>query len=327
MTIRICSISIIIVLSLLTEVRARKNINETQLKQLLEYAGCGSGGAYLGQGICLEEGYSKGAAPNATYMDVHYLFKYINVREVNDRKKTMTFEYMVSMNWQDHRIKANFSNSKKEKSIKQNVASRRIWKPIPTIHRLTDPKAFTDSIDVKKFALSPNGNAVVGSFYIILKLSGRISIFCNSWPLETYPLDEQQCIIRFLYQGTSVFNLIAGSLKSKTRTLKSIAIHSMKTHYTADGFEISIRLLNKSMENQIDVDIQMQRLFQPFFFKFYMPSILIVCISGTGFLFPLNVLPGRISLEVTQFLTLANLFIYQMVRLILMISKICFEQK
>ena len=44
-----------------------------------------------------------------------------------------------------------------------------------------------------------------------------------------------------------------------------------------------------------------------------MPSILIVCISGTGFLFPLSIIPGRVTLAVTQFLTLANLFIYQMV--------------
>ena len=322
MKIRSNLISTIVVLSFLTEGRAMKNLNETKWKQLLEYAGCGSGGFYLGQGICLEEGYYRGEAPNTTYMDVHYSFNQMHVVDVDDEKNTITFEFMVSMNWKDLRIKANFSGFDKEKDIKESLASERIWKPNPMIHRIADSQDYEDSINVVKYALSSRGTDGSNSFNVILKLSARISVYCNPWPLETYPLDDQLCTIIFSNPGKSVLNFIVGNRKSETGNTKSEANHSMMTHYDAAGFEISTKFPNSSMENQIDVEIHMQRLFQPFFFKFYMPSILIVCISGTGFLFPLNVLPGRISLEVTQFLTLANLFIYQMVRSILMINQI-----
>ena len=311
---------ILILLSLTREGETIKKGNGTRLKELLEYAGCTSGkGIYLGQGICLEEGYSKGEAPNLTETVVYGWFKTIYVHEVDDEKKTLTFEYMITMKWLDDRIKANFSNLEEEKGIKQNPASEKIWKPIPVIKRLTDRKDYHDSIDVKKFSLSSKNINGIDSTEVLLKISGRITIFCNHWKLEKYPLDNQKCQIEFVYQGTSSIRFILTQENAKIR-------HKDLSH-VSDGFDIRVEFAKSDRTDVTIIDLQMERLFQPFFFKFYMPAMLIVCISGTGFLFPLSILPGRITLEVTQFLTLANLFIYQMVKFAFIFSTLVNLQK
>ena len=282
-----------------------KRKNGTKLETLLEYAGCSNDGFYLGQGICLEADYSKGDAPNQTETAVHYWFKYIRVRDISDGQKTLAFEYMLSLIWFDHRIKTNFSNHMEEKDIRQSLASQRIWKPMPNIKRITDKKDLTDSIDVKKFSFSSKDTNNTDAIKVHLKFSGRMTVFCNDWKLEKYPLDRQTCPIEFYHPGPSAVNYIIDP-QNKSDLF-------VNTWHIAAGFDIMINFVDSSKNNAIKINIQMQRLFQPFFFKFYLPSILIVCISGTGFLFPLTVLPGRMTLAVTQFLTLANLFIYQMV--------------
>ena len=74
-------------------------------------------------------------------------------------------------------------------------------------------------------------------------------------------------------------------------------------------------------ENGVGFHIQMTRLLSPFMMKYYIPSIAIVIVSEIGFMVPLTAIPGRVALLVTQFLTLVNLFIYQMVSYFLMILK------
>ena len=305
MKIRKTILVVTILLLFVNEGMTMKHKNDTRLETLLEYAGCSNDGFYLGQGICLEAGYSKGNAPNQTKTDVNGWFKYIRVREISDGQKTLAFEYMLSLIWFDHRIKANFSNHLEEKDIRQSLASERIWKPMPNIKRLTDRKDLTDSIDVKKFSLSLKDTNNIDTIEVRLKFSGRMTVFCNDWKLEKYPLDRQTCPIEFYYPGPSAVNYIIDTQNKSGQQINMWHI--------ADGFDIMINFAECRENNAIKINMQMQRLFQPFFFKFYLPSILIVCISGTGFLFPLTVLPGRMTLAVTLFLTLANLFIYQMV--------------
>ena len=190
-----------ILLLFVNEGMTMKFKNASRLETLLEYAGCSTDGFYLGQGICLEAGYSKGDAPNQTETDVHGWFKYIRVREISDGQKTLAFEYMLSLIWFDHRIKANFSNHLEEKDIRQSLASERIWKPMPNIKRLTDRKDLTDSIDVKKFSLSLKDTNNIDTIEVRLKFSGRMTVFCNDWKLEKYPLDKQTCPIEFYHPG------------------------------------------------------------------------------------------------------------------------------
>ena len=122
-----------------------------------------------------------------------------------------------------------------------------------------------------------------------------------------YPFDDQSCKLWLLNRGPTdlTFQPYHPPETSKPS-------HGFEKYHAA-GFEISTDLMENKKINRFDINLKLRRIFQPFLFKYYLPSTAIVCISGTGLLFPLNPLPGRISLGVTQFLTLTNLFIHNMV--------------
>ena len=66
-------------------------------------------------------------------------------------------------------------------------------------------------------------------------------------------------------------------------------------------------------KTEIGLDIHIERTLRPYVLKYYIPCITIVVISQISFIIPLEALPGRVALGVTQFLTLMSLFIQQMV--------------
>ena len=93
------------------------------------------------------------------------------------------------------------------------------------------------------------------------------------------------------------------------------AYHS-STSYKALNLEMTTTFFDEKINNgrnRIGFKIQMKRQIQSFLMKYYVPCMAIVIVSEIGFVVPLTALPGRAALLVTQFLTLVNLFIYQMV--------------
>ena len=67
-------------------------------------------------------------------------------------------------------------------------------------------------------------------------------------------------------------------------------------------------------ETSVGLNIEIERNVRPYVLKYYIPCIAIVVMSQLSFLIPLDSLPGRVGLVVTQFLTLMSLFIQQMVK-------------
>ena len=82
-------------------------------------------------------------------------------------------------------------------------------------------------------------------------------------------------------------------------------------HYKAHGFDVTISFHNES--NEIGFDIELTRIVLPYILQYYLPCCCIVMVSFISFIVPLSALPGRVGLMVTQFLTLTNIFIHQMV--------------
>ena len=100
--------------------------------------------------------------------------------------------------------------------------------------------------------------------------------------------------------------------------LRNIHLDIFYYEHTDDGL-----LIDREMEyydenktngtNQVGIKITMQRVTTSFIMKYYVPCIAIVLVSEIGFIIPVTAIPGRVGLLVTQFLTLINLFIHQMV--------------
>ena len=262
----------------------------------------------FGQGIYLGKDYSKGEAPYKTNISVFVAINRFVVREIDDNAKTLAFDFLFSMIWSDPRINANFSEFETEKDIRNNMASLKIWKPDIGIRRLTDRKSLVDSIDVKRFRLQKNINYPKNPVIVEWMFGGRVEIYCY-YSLAMYPLDTQNCISSLYGRGSSAINFNISSFGHPK-------YHDLNENYIAAGFDVSTTMINPTLNNQFGISLKLRRLIQPFLFKYYLPTIIIVIISGLGFLFPLTILPGRITLGVTQFLTLTNLFIHQMVSLI-----------
>ena len=75
---------------------------------------------------------------------------------------------------------------------------------------------------------------------------------------------------------------------------------------------------SKGLEEQllwmdIGFNITLERIVQPYLYEYYFPTFAIVVVSQISFMIPVSASPGRITLVVTQFLTLTNIFIHQKV--------------
>ena len=87
------------------------------------------------------------------------------------------------------------------------------------------------------------------------------------------------------------------------------------------GFEIEISLNefgqdgtfdNSVMVKPFGFNITLRRVFGPYVYQCYFQCAAIVGICQISFIIPHESIPGRISLIATQFLTLTNIFIYQL---------------
>ena len=136
-----------------------------------------------------------------------------------------------------------------------------------------------------------------------MKYEIQTIVFC-SFDHSDYPMDEQQCNITFGSSSSGAIFLLNETHRQQ---------HPSHT-YQAANFHVTISLFDeKSFNNNVGIKIEMRRITTSFILKYYIPCVAIVLVSAIGFVIPASAIPGRIALLVTQFLTLINLFIYQMV--------------
>ena len=92
--------------------------------------------------------------------------------------------------------------------------------------------------------------------------------------------------------------------------------------YNAAGFEIQSHVFGPDKYydkllamhwTSFGVSVDAKRQVSKYILQYYLPAITIVIASSVSFIIPLSAMPGRVALVVTQFLTLTNIFIHQMV--------------
>ena len=136
-----------------------------------------------------------------------------------------------------------------------------------------------------------------------LKYEIKTTIYCR-FEFSKYPMDSQNCSIE----------IGSGSNAAIFVLYEKDKLSHDSTSYSVVGLTLNIEFFgNNAKGNTIGFNIHMNRLLSPFLMKYYIPSIAIVIVAEISFMVPLTAIPGRVALLVTQFLTLVNLFIYQMV--------------
>ena len=276
-----------------------------------EYTISCPGGVLLSPTICIPSEYRKGELPNIP-MEINTALEVNNIREINDKKMTVSLEFHPQLVWEDNRIVTNFSSEeKKSGKVLSNVYLDYIWKPDLLIENLCEFKLHSILEHMSGLALG-NGLALGlrDETVVWYEFSAKAVIYCN-FDFLHYPMDEQKC------------NFTIGTTYPAERVI-IFKFHTSEFNFqdakrqNTDEFNLFIQNFNGDINNntKFGFTIKMRRRLQHFVMECYLPCIAIVVVSHISFIVPLDAIPGRVVLLVTQFLTLTNICIHQQVRLI-----------
>ena len=138
-----------------------------------------------------------------------------------------------------------------------------------------------------------------------------ISIACP-FDFSKFPFDKNSCPLVLRFWGLDI------SMGASDRSWDTW--RGLKGQSGTDGFKIEVKQIHLSNTTfnvyyftDIELFITVKRQAPKYFYQFYIPCVIIVMASSFSFIIPLSAIPGRVALIVTQFLTLTNIFINQMV--------------
>lgn len=305
-----CKTAACIILLIADSVKAGVYSKTNEEKELLKHAGCTEYDQLLETGACIPYHYRPQAVPDKGNTKIFTTIMQENIREVDNKREIITVDLKLKMQWVDGRIKTNFSEEdKKNGGIGLDLLYQihKIWKPLMYFHNLTDWKSHEDSYNFLGLTLDANHSLNTNETVVEYTLGTKATIYCN-FDFITYPMDEQSCLLRF---GSKELGLDL-VLFDPSNT------YHVKKEYEVADFDISINYFNGYLEGPnsnriVGYDVKMRRKLEPFFMMYYLPCMAILLVSTISFAVPLAATPGRIALLVTLFLTLTNLFIYEMV--------------
>ena len=231
------------------------------------------------------------------------------------------------MKWMDVGIKTNFSTLQKGMPgipLNDDMLNK-IWMPDVYVYNLSSYKSFKNSMQMRSFLIVPENKGRIlptknietirqiekngthethqnySKGYVKLTLEATATIYCT-FDIPAYPFDKEICQFRI---GSRYFGGVFQLLDPKQQ-------YHNEMSYKASDFFTTITFID-GKNGEIGVKISLSRDIQSFVLKYYVSCIAIVILSNFSFVIPLTDVSGRVALLVTLFLTLTNLFIYQMV--------------
>ena len=279
-------------------------------------------GKLLAKGVCVDPDYRENFVPEKGNTTVYSTIEYQKVRAVDAKEGTVSIDFTVTMRWLDHNIKTNFSSNDKENGgiLLDTNAIAKIWTPDMYIlnrtsfkfrHEWTSLQGST-ILTTKEFSQIHSTKHPGITFLettVEIRYEIKSTVYCD-FDHSKYPMDTQMCNVSFRSGSLgAVFVLYDPNNNS----------HGVVT-YNSANFDMSVTFFDEQKSwpqqygnNTVGISIKMSRIVNSFILKYYIPSMAIVLVSELGFVIPVSAIPGRVALLVTQFLTLVNLFIYQMV--------------
>ena len=299
-----------IILLLIGSVRAGL-YSTNEEKELLRQAGCTEYDELLEAGACIPYHYRPQAIPDKGTTKIYTTIIQENVREVDNKREVMIVDLKLQMQWIDSRIKTNFSEEdKKNGGIGLDLLYQisKIWKPLMYFHNITDWKSHEDSYNILGLTLDANHSLDTNETVVEYTLETKAMVYCD-FDFVKYPHDIQTCSIKFESKssGLDLELFDPSNTYHKEKEYEASEFH-IKVNFM-DGYLGTATHSNKA----VGYDVKMKRMLQPYFMMYYLPCKAILLVSVISFAVPLHAIPGRVGLLVTLFLTLTNLFIYEMV--------------
>ena len=269
-------------------------------------------GKLLGKGVCIGSTYDTYKPPGDQVTTVYSTIETQRVREVNAKKKTISVDFTLRMRWLDQRIKIDGERMQNRKGISlSHNAVNKIWTPDVHIRNRSSFKIHDEWYSTVNARIMTwdetnqiNSKKDEQSTGVELTYEIKASVYCR-FDYSKYPMDKQRCMIR----------LGSRSLDTEFKLYDREERFHRTSNYREVNFNITVDFLELPIEGSslIGMQIQMTRLRNSYLMEYYIPCIGMILVSEIGFVVPVTAIPGRIGLLVTQFLTLINLFIHQMV--------------
>ena len=307
---------ICIIIRMGLEVNGNIEVNK-KVEEMVEEAGCPfiSTQQLLVRNACLMPYYLSNEAPTGfnSKTNVNFDLHEATVLKIDEKTNRITVHMSQDLQWLESRIRANFSQLPPGINfIKLDISNfLQIWHPdldmyTPNLldwESLNKKYLFRDIVIMQ--GIEPDHRTLKGW------KDWRATIICN-FDFASFPFDTQFC--SFLQKSDPYSMMHMFYFPQNTKSLE----------YEADGFQILITHVGTFVElnhssvldgtDGIGFNLTLTRKIKPYLYQYYLPSTAIVVVSQVSFMIPLSAIPGRVALVVTQFLTLTNIFIYQMVR-------------
>ena len=274
--------------------------------------------------VCIVKNYQVNKAPNINGLTmVMVRFMDTKIRTIDEKKNTISMTLKALSVWEEPRFKAKFSDN--ESLIDLPIITTDdppwIWTLFlsATIQDLKERKFMLDPTLMKEIYLRPSDkinkllNVDIFSpnrTLVWSRIEWSVTFAC-SFDFSNFPFDNNLCNFRMRSENVNV------------------TIHQQPVPYLdnivekdAEGFKVTLRPMTYKPKcnpilgmysSEFGINIELKRQLKKYIFQYYMPCIAIVIASSFSYIIPLSLTPGRIALVVTQFLTLTNIFIHQMV--------------
>ena len=288
------------------------------------------GGTHLADSICIPRNYMKGQVPSIPTVVASRL-EISAIRNVDDKKMLITLEIYLESLWIDNRLETSLSDN--EFVVLNNNLINMIWKPDLWIrnlfsfrvHTILEPtgglvmmnkklckaKDFSlmtvrniSTSRINKTCEEGMENQINSNLLVMYNMEAQIQIYCN-FHFESYPMDTQSCdfVMNSAYPYPDIVNL----------SFEQGLFGATNNNLNIDDFRINVIFQDNSSPTGIKVLIELERRLLPFILKYYLPVMASAVVSLVNYLIPVDCMPARVSLLVTQFLTLTNILIYQQV--------------
>ena len=270
--------------------------------------------------VCLEKQYQVNDPPERNKStQVSVFFNDRRVIDVDEKDSSVTFDVKIITFWDDKRIKYKLHSNKDillPDITKENVA---IWHPFNSfvIDGLRELRFIFDPIIAKELRLVPAAKVnnfmkkkILGSdeMTVVAIFKWIVRVYCKM-EFSKYPFDRHTC--PFIITAENIDVTLFSPPKPPNLE---------KDQEMAKGFILEFENIATSAYNPLygrinpfGFNVTMTRQLEPYIYQYYIPCSVVVLTSFVSFIISFTSIPARVSLIVTLFLTLTNMFLYQMV--------------
>jgi len=262
-----------------------------------------------GNSICIPTNYSKFDLPNETQTTVSVGIDIKDIPKIDDKDFSVTLNAFFVVRWKDSRLV--IDQDRIDQILGSDASLEPEWIPVDVsfIKEFWLPDA--EILNLKEFKTLDVLSKLEGlwlnrDFEIMYAVATRITFICPM-TFNSFPLDVQVCLFQvgsFNYDNTKM--VFTDEFIADESQIRSVL-----------DYAVEIRKLPESKQNYVAItgnysvagfELTLRRKVSHYIITCYLPSGMFVIVSWISFLIPPDIVPGRMTLLITVFLVLVNIF-------------------